>query len=342
MVDTRFHTSSGPIALGVVLSTLGREIELIDSRGADLVITGADELPLAGPSQLALAASAEYRMALRESGAGAIVVHPDFRGDVPAHAVAIVDDRPHDLFADLLERLYPLGTRGTAKAQFEASGPTAYLEEGVRLGPNVVLGRNVEIGRNTVIGPNTVIGRGVTIGRNSVIGANVSIECAYLGNNTVIQSGARIGTEGFGWLGVARTNRKIPQLGRVILQDGVEIGANSTVDRGALGDTVIGEGTKIDNLVHVGHNTRIGRYCLIAGTCGIAGSATIGDNVMIGGGAGVAGHLQVGNGSILSAWAMVINDVPAGARVAGIPAQDHRQWKREQVLLRRLSKRGLQ
>lgn len=330
------------MSLAVVLSTLGRPVAVDDARAAGLVLTGADELNLAGPGHLALAAQSEYLPALRETGAGAVIVHPDFRADVPASAVALVDSKPHDLFVDLLERLYPLGTRGTAKSQFEATGPTPYLEEGVRLGPNVVLGPGVEIGRNTVIGPNTVVGRGVTIGRNSVIGPNVSIECAYLGNNVVLQAGVRIGTEGFGWLDPGRSNRKIPQLGRVIVQDGVEIGANSTIDRGALGDSVIGEGTKIDNLVHVGHNTRIGRYCVIAGTCGIAGSATIGDNVMIGGGAGVAGHLQVGNGSILSAWAMVISDVPAGARVAGIPAQDHRQWKREQALLRRLNKRGLQ
>lgn len=340
MVDTRFHSSSGPISLGVVLSTLGREITLDDDRAASMVIIGAEELPLAGAGHLALAAQSDYRDALIETGAGVVIVHPSLRPDVPASSIALVDERPHELFADLLERLYPLGTRGMAKAQFEATGPAPHIEEGVRLGSNVVLGAGVEIGRNTVVGPNTVIGRGVTIGRNAVIGPNVSIECAYLGNNVVIQAGARIGTEGFGWLGIVRTNRKIPQLGRVIVQDAVEIGANSTVDRGALGDTVIGEGTKIDNLVHVGHNTRIGRYCLIAGTCGIAGSATIGDNVMIGGGAGIAGHLRVGDGSILSAWSMVINDVPAGARVAGIPAQDHRQWKREQALLRRLNKRG--
>jgi UDP-3-O-[3-hydroxymyristoyl] glucosamine N-acyltransferase len=342
MVDTRFHSSSGPISLGVVLSTLGRALEVEDGRVAGLVITGAEELALAGPTHLALAAHVDYRTALRESGAGAIIVHPDFRDDVPAGAVAIVDSRPHELFVDLLERLYPLGTRGTAKAQFDAAGPAPHVEEGVRLGPNVVLGSNVEIGRNTVIGPNTVIGRGVTIGRNSVIGPNVSIECAYLGNNVVIHAGARLGSEGFGWLDHGRSNRKIPQLGRVIVQDGVEIGANSTIDRGALGDTVIGEGTKVDNLVQIGHNCRIGRYCLIAGTSGIGGSTVIGDSVLMGGGTGSAGHLRIGDGSIVSAWSLVTKDVPAGSRVAGYPAQDHRQWKQELAMLRRLNRRGLQ
>lgn len=338
MVDTRFHSSSGPISLGVVLSTLGRTLEVDASRASELVITGAEELDLAGASHLALAAHADYLPALRESRAGAVIVHPKFKDEVPATAVAVVDARAHDLFADLLERLYPLGTRGTAKAQFEASGAAPFLEEGVRIGPNVVLGPNVEIGRNTVIGPNTVIGRGVTIGRNSVIGPNVSIECAYLGNNVVIHAGARIGTEGFGWLGHASTNRKIPQLGRVIIQDAVEIGANTTVDRGALGDTVIGEGTKIDNLVQIGHNCRIGRYCLIAAHCGLSGSTVLEDSVLLGGGASTAGHLTIGRGTLVMGWGGVTKDIAPGSKVGGFPAQDTRKWWQEIATLRRLSK----
>ena len=338
MVDTRFHSSSGPIALGVLLSTLGREIPVTDPRAGSLVISGSEELHLAGPGHIALAAQAEYVPALAVTGAGAVIVHPKFAADVPDTAVAIVDARPHDLFADLLERLYPLGTRGMAKALFEATGPAPHLEEGVRLGANVVLGAGVEIGRNTVIGPNTVIGRGVTIGRNAVIGPNVSIECSYLGNNVVIQAGARIGTEGFGWLGLAQTNRKIPQLGRVIVQDAVEIGANSTVDRGALGDTVIGEGTKIDNLVQIGHNCRIGRYCLIAAHCGLSGSTVLEDSVLLGGGASTAGHLTIGRGTVVMGWGGVTKSVAPGSRIAGFPAQDARKWWQELATLRRLTK----
>lgn len=340
MVDTRFHSSSGPISLGVVLSTLGRAVHVDEGRAAALVISGAEELPLAGATHLALAAQAEYRAALVETGAGAVVVHPKLAADVPAGAIALVDEHPHELFVDLLERLYPLGTRGTGNGLLEPGGPAPFLEEGVRLGANVVLGAGVEVGRNTVIGPNTTIGRGVTIGRNAVIGPNVSIECAYLGNNVVIQAGARIGTEGFGWLGHGRTNRKIPQLGRAIIQDGVEIGANTTIDRGALGDTVIGEGTKIDNLVQIGHNCRIGRYCLIAAHCGLSGSTILEDSVLMGGRASTVGHLTVGAGTVIMGAGVATKDIPAGSRVGGYPAQDVRKWWQEIATLRRLNQRG--
>ena len=208
----------------------------------------------------------------------------------------------------------------------------------VTLGTNVVVGPGVEIGRGTVIGANTVIGAGVTIGRNCVIAANTTIDCAHIGNDVVLHSGVRIGTEGFGWLDFGHSNRKIPQLGRVIIQDRVEIGANSTVDRGALGDTVIGEGTKVDNLVQIGHNCRIGRYCLIAAMTGLSGSTIVGDGVLMGGGVGTSGHLSIGDGSVIHGRAAVTKDWPAGSKLAGAPAQDIRDFWRELATMRKLSK----
>ncbi|MDC9824635.1 UDP-3-O-(3-hydroxymyristoyl)glucosamine N-acyltransferase [Devosia sp. ZB163] len=342
MVDTRFHSSSEPISLGVVLSTLGRDTGYDSSRAAGMMISGAEELHLAGSDHIAFAAQAEYRPVLAETKAGAVIVHPSLAADVPSGSFAIVDVRPHDLFVDLLDRLYPMGTRDVAKGLLEIGGPAPYLEEGVRLGANVVLGPGVEIGRNTIIGPNTVIGRGVAIGRNAVIGPNVTIECAYLGNNVVVHTGARIGTEGFGWLGHGRTNRKVPQLGRAIIQDGVEIGANTTIDRGALGDTVIGEGTKIDNLVQIGHNCHIGRYCLIAAHCGLSGSTVLEDSVLMGGRASTVGHLTVGKGTVIMGAGVATKDIPPGSKVGGYPAQDVRKWWREVATLRRLNQRGLE
>ncbi|HHY50009.1 MAG TPA: UDP-3-O-(3-hydroxymyristoyl)glucosamine N-acyltransferase [Alphaproteobacteria bacterium] len=336
MVDIRFHASSGPTPLRVLLGAAADRVEL-DERAAGLLISGADELATAGPADVALAAHKSYAAELQATAAGAVVVAAELRDAVPSTAVAIVVEKPHELFAEMLERLYPDDTlRALGGVADGADEPL--LEEGVRIGPNVVLGRGVEIGRNTVIGANTVIGPGVTIGRNGVIASNCTIDCAYLGNNVVIHSGARIGCEGFGWLDFGRSNRKIPQLGRVIIQDHVEIGANTTIDRGALGDTVIGEGTKIDNLVQIGHNCRIGRYCLIAGQSGLSGSTILEDGVLFGGGAGTSGHLTIGAGSIVRGRAAVATSWPAGSDIAGAPAQNLRDFWREVATLRRLTK----
>lgn len=335
MVDTRFHQFAGTRTLSSLLAALELAAE-IDGDGP--LIEGVEELHLAGPGHIALAAHPEYRAALRATSASVVIVSTDLAEDVPAGAVRIVARDPHMAFVSLIEQLYPQNTRGTVMALLGPYDTLPYTENDVRIGPGVVLGPGVEIGRGSVIGPNTVIGAGVTIGRNATIGSNCSIECAYLGNGVVLHAGARIGSEGFGWLDHGRSNRKIPQLGRVIVQDRVEIGANSTVDRGALGDTVIGEGTKIDNLVQIGHNCRIGRNCLLAGMAGLAGSTVLEDSVMIGAAAITTGHLTIGMGSIVLARSVVTKDVKRGGRVGGYPAQDVRDWRRETAMLRMMNK----
>src|SRR6185312_924111 len=338
MVDTRFHNFTGPASLGALLAAAGVTSDAFDGDGP--TISGAEELALAGPEHLALAAQAQYRDALRDTEAGVVIVSAELLSDVPAHSIGIVHRNPHLLFVDLLERLYPQSTRTSVLGLLGPHDAPPVSETDVRIGPGVVLGPGVEIGRGTVIGPNTVVGAGVTIGRNCTIASNVSIECAHLGNNVVLHAGSRIGSEGFGWLDHGITNRKIPQLGRVIVQDRVEIGANSAVDRGALGDTVIGEGTKIDNLVQVGHNCRIGRNCLIAGMSGLAGSTVLEDSVMMGARATTSGHLTIGRGSVLAAGSAVTKSFPPGSGLVGFPAQDVRSWRREVATLRRLNKRG--
>ena len=335
MVDTRFHQFAGSRPLGSLLAALELAAEL-DGDGP--LIEGVEELHLAGPGHIALAAHPEYRAALRATAASVVIVSNDLAGDVPAGAIRVVAKDPHMAFVGLIEQLYPQDTRSTVMALLGPYDTLPYTENDVRIGPGVVLGPGVEIGRGSVIGPNTVIGAGVTIGRNATIGSNCSIECAYLGNGVVLHAGARIGSEGFGWLDHGRSNRKIPQLGRVIVQDRVEIGANSTVDRGALGDTVIGEGTKIDNLVQIGHNCRIGRNCLLAGMAGLAGSTVLEDSVMIGAAAITTGHLTIGVGSIVLARSVVTKDVKRGGRVGGYPAQDVRDWRRETATLRMMNK----
>ncbi|ODT80369.1 MAG: hypothetical protein ABS76_16950 [Pelagibacterium sp. SCN 64-44] len=337
MVDTRFHRFAGPVALGALLAQIGRG-DLAETVGSgDHLITGAAELDLAEPGDIALAAQAGYAEDLQRTKAGFVVVAPRLKDMVPPGSVAIVTDRAHDLFADILDVLYPASTRSVIAANRDDLGPPVY-ERDVVLGANVAIGPGVEIGRGTVIGANSVIGAGVTIGRNCVIAANCTIDCAHLGNEVVLHSGVRIGTEGFGWLDLGQSNRKIPQLGRVIIQDRVEIGANSTIDRGALGDTVLGDGTKVDNLVQIGHNCRISRNCLIAAMSGLSGSTIVGDGVLMGGGVGTSGHLTIGAGSVVHGRAAVTKDWPAGSKLAGAPAQDIRDFWRELAVLRKLSK----
>jgi UDP-3-O-[3-hydroxymyristoyl] glucosamine N-acyltransferase len=209
------------------------------------------------------------------------------------------------------------------------------LEEGVVLAPGVVIGQGARIGRGSSLGPGAKIGPGVAIGRDCRIGANAVIGFALIGDRVSIHAGAVIGEAGFGAAGGPTGVVDLPQLGRVILQDGVTIGANSCVDRGAFGDTTIGENSKIDNLVHVAHNVRLGRNCVAAAYTGISGSTVVGDGVAFGGKAGVADHLKIGAGAQIGASASVFKDVPAGETWTGFPARPLKRWLRETAWLSR-------
>jgi UDP-3-O-[3-hydroxymyristoyl] glucosamine N-acyltransferase len=213
----------------------------------------------------------------------------------------------------------------------------ARLEDGVTVDPGAVVGPGAEIGAGTVICANAVIGPDVRIGRDCSVGPGASISHALVGDRVIIHAGARIGQDGFGYI-PGKSHLKVPQLGRVIIQDDVEIGAGTTVDRGGGRDTMIGEGTKIDNLVQIAHNVSIGRKCLIAGHVGLSGSVTLGDAVMLGGKVGVADHRKIGDGAQLIALSGVMHDVPAGERWGGAPAKPLREFFREQVALQRLGK----
>jgi UDP-3-O-[3-hydroxymyristoyl] glucosamine N-acyltransferase len=337
MVNTRFHRFAGPASIASVLAAIGRGELIASLPDPEFMISGAAELETAGPGDIALAAHSNYVDGLRRTTAGLVIVLPTLREEVPESATAVVVDKPHRLFADLLDYLYPSSTRSVLAGDRSELGEP-FFERDVSIGPNVVIGPGVEIGRGTVVGANTVVGPGVTIGRNCIIGPNSTIDCAHLGNEVVVHSGVRIGTEGFGWLEHGTTNRKLPQLGRVLIQDRVEIGANSTIDRGALGDTSVGEGTKIDNLVQIGHNCKIGRNCLIAAMSGLSGSTILQDGVLMGGGVGTSGHLTIGAGTVVHGRAAVTKDWPPGSKLAGAPAQDIRDFWREIATMRKLTK----
>jgi UDP-3-O-[3-hydroxymyristoyl] glucosamine N-acyltransferase len=264
---------------------------------------------------------------------------------VPASCLAIIAPNPALAFNRVARALYPDSLRAPVVGGIAISPdgafihPEALLEDGVSIAPGAVVAAGAKIGRGTRIGAGALIGPDVAVGRNCDIGAAATVLCSYLGDNVLIGPGARIGHDGFGHVPGPGGLEKVPQLGRVIVQNSVEIGANTCIDRGSLDDTVIGEGTKIDNLVQIAHNVRIGRNCAIAAHTGISGSCVLGDNVMIGGGAGLADHVTVGAGAMVAAAAGVMTDIPPGARYVGAPAKPAKEFFREVATLRALSSR---
>jgi UDP-3-O-[3-hydroxymyristoyl] glucosamine N-acyltransferase len=217
---------------------------------------------------------------------------------------------------------------------------TVRLEHDVTIDPGVVIGPGAEIGSGTIVAANAVIGPGVRIGRSCAIGAGASITHALIGDRVIIHAGCRIGQDGFGYLPDRDGPIKIPQTRRVIIQDDVEIGANTTIDRGGSRDTVIGEGTKIDNLVQIGHNCSIGRHCFIVSQTGISGSVTVGDYAMLGGQVGIADHLSIGSGAKLGARSGVISDIPPGVQWGGFPARPFREWLKAEAMIGRMVRGG--
>jgi UDP-3-O-[3-hydroxymyristoyl] glucosamine N-acyltransferase len=312
----------------------------------DRRITGIAPLDRAGPSDLCFLDSAKFAARASICEAGACLTLERLAPLLPRSVSPLCVDAPYRAFVEVSRKLYPDALRPSSL--FEAHGvsagavvhPTARLENGVMVDPGAVIGPRAEIGAATVIGPGTVVGPNVHIGRDCAIGPNVSIVHALIGDRVIIHPGCRIGQDGFGYLMGAAGHVKIPQIGRVIVQDDVEIGANTTIDRGAMSDTVIGEGTKIDNLVQIAHNVLIGRHCVLASQTGISGSAVIEDNVVTGGQVGIADHVTIGAGVALGAQSGVMHDIPAGARWFGTPAKPIREYFREILTLERLAGQG--
>lgn len=275
--------------------------------------------------------------------AGIVLCPPDLAPNVPPGTVALVTKYPQLAFAMVGRLLFPTaaipgsvtGETGVSQRAFIAD--TARVEDGAIIEPGAIIGAGASIGSGTVVAPNAVIGQNVQVGRNSFVGPNATVQFALIGDRCIIHAGAQIGQDGFGFTAGPKGPERLPQIGRVIIQDNVEIGSNTTVDRGALSDTIIGEGTKIDNLVQIAHNVKIGRGCIIAGHCGISGSCTIGDFVMMGGRVGLADHINVGSGAQIAAASGVMNDIPAGERWMGLPAVPMREFFRQVSAIRGLA-----
>ncbi len=316
--------------------------------GADLAarVSSISPLERAGAGALSFLDNAKYLSSLASTRATAVFVQPRHVAHVPAGTLALVTREPYRALAVVAGRLYPdalrpgssFGTAGVAPGAFVH--PDAKLEAGVTVDPGAVVGPRAEIGMDSVIGANAVIGPDVRLGRSCSVGSHASVTHALVGDRVIIHPGARIGQDGFGFAMGRGGHLKVPQVGRVVIQDDVEIGANTTIDRGSNRDTVIGEGSKIDNLVQIGHNVSIGRHCVIVSQTGISGSTVLGDFAVTGGQAGLAGHLTVGAGAQIGAKSGVMNDIPAGERWFGIPAQPAREQFRLHAILRRLGRRG--
>lgn len=333
MPDARFFESLGPLALGELAALSGAAAP--PSEAVNRPIARAATLAGARSGDIAFATNRKHLAELKASAASAVFVPEDLAGEVPDGAVALVTRISHGAWCAAANALHrPLGHAGEGPAVH----PSARLEADVVVGIGAVIGAGAEIGRGTRIGPGAVIGPGVAIGRDCLIGPRAVIGFALIGDRVKIYSGAVIGEAGFGATAGPGGVIDVPQLGRVILQDGVTIGANSCVDRGAWDDTVVGENTKLDNLVHIAHNVRVGRNCVMAAYTGISGSVTIGDGAAFGGRAGVADHVTIGDGAQLAAAAGLFRDVPAGETWAGVPAQPSRDWFREIAYLRKAVK----
>jgi UDP-3-O-[3-hydroxymyristoyl] glucosamine N-acyltransferase len=319
---------------------------LRDGAPPDLRISNIAPLDTAAATDLSFLDNAKYLGDLAVTRAGACLVAPRFVASAPSGLVVLVAPEPYRAFVAVARVLFPsalrpsslFGTNGhAAGAQVHA---LARIEPGVTIDPGAVIGPRAEIGTGTLIAAGAVIGPDVCIGRNCAIGAGATILHALIGDRVIIHPGARIGQDGFGYLPSPQGHQKIPQTRRVIVQDDVEIGANTTIDRGSTRDTFIGEGTKIDNLVQIGHNVSIGRHCVIVSQTGISGSAKVGDYVMMGGQVGVADHIAIGAGAMIGARGGVMSNVPPGARWAGYPAQPGRDWLKGVAVVRRLVRGG--
>jgi UDP-3-O-[3-hydroxymyristoyl] glucosamine N-acyltransferase len=313
-----FFRGHGQITIGEIAKLTGAELRRSSNPGRS--IAGIATLALAGPSDLVVLDQARLADDARSTAAGACLTNRRLAECVPVHVAVLIAEQPFDAFVTVARALYPDalrpsslfdGDRPVGVAPGAVIHPSARLESGVTVDPGAVIGAGAEIGSGTVIGANAVISAHVRIGRDCSIGPKVSIAHALIGDRVIVQAGCVIGEDGFGFAIDVEPRRKLPQVGRVIIQDDVEVGAGTSIDRGGWRDTIIGEGTKIDNQVRVGHNTVIGRHCVLVAQVGIAGDVEIEDHVVLGGQVSVANDLTIGEGAKVTAKSGIVSDVPA-------------------------------
>ena len=318
MSINQFFVKKGPFPLKEILNTIGYNGDV--SIKNDFKIHSFESLDKARENDLTFLNSIKYQNLSLKTNAAACITSPNLSKFLPKKCIKL--NVKNVLFAvtQASKMFYPNADIDCPDTNLSKSEEVIKLYPGVKFGENILIGKNVKIGKNSLIGSHSIIESNVSIGDNCIIGSFVIIKNSLIFNNVHIQDGAKIGIKGFGFIPIKNKNMRTPHIGKVILEDNVEIGANCTIDRGSLTDTIIGQNTFLDNQVHVAHNVKIGKNCMIAGQVGFAGSTKLGDNVVIGGQAGVSGHLKIGNNVKIGGGSGVINDIPDNHQVMGYPA----------------------
>lgn len=337
MVDKHFFDVKENVTLAKVAEVTSAV--LTDTAQGGQKIADIATMATAGSEDICFFYDRKSKEKAAEIKAKACITTEDLRQYLPQSVIVLTSENPKVAFIKLNEFMYA-EKKPTAGIDSSAKiAASAKIGANCFIGANVVIGENVEIGADCVIEPNVVIAHDCKIGANCRIGNNASIAYSLIGNNCYIYTGARIGQDGFGFQFMDGQHHRIPQLGRVIIGNDVEIGANTCIDRGALDDTVIGDGSRIDNLVQIAHNDKLGRGCVIVSQVGIAGSCTLGDYVVLGGQVGLADHLNIGSGAQVAAQSGAMRDIEAGAVVMGTPCVPFKDYMRQVSFLQRNSKK---
>lgn len=334
MADGRFFHRAGPFTVEALAALTGAV--LADPLQGDRVIEDVAPLETAGPADVTFLANRKYTDAFLNSRAGAGFVDETTAKRAPAGLAVLVSREPYKAFACAARAFYPQQPVTPYRATSAIIAPSATVPQDCSIGANVVIEAGARLGARCAIGAHTLIGGGVEIGDDCRIATGVTLTHCILGERVVLHPGVRIGQAGFGFAPDAAGPIKVPQLGRVIIGDDVDIGANTTIDRGSMHDTVVGPGTMIDNLVQIGHNVVIGRGCVLVSQVGIAGSTRLGDFVVIGGQAGLAGHLEIGDRARIAAKSGVMRDVKPGETVIGSPAVPKREFWKQVAMAKKL------
>ncbi len=336
MVDSRFFTNHGPFTVAALAAVTGTSVP--NSTDGERLIADVAPLDRATASDISFFDNVKYVEQFSNSSAGACFVRAKYAAQAPAGMVLLLTEDPYRSYALVAQQFYPTTKPATGISPNASIAATATLGDGAAVATGAVIGERVTIGARSSIGANAVIADGVTIGDDCIIGPLSSISHSLIGNRVIIHRGVHIGQDGFGFAMGRDGHVKVPQLGRVVIGDDVEIGSGTTIDRGTGPDTQIGDGTKIDNLVQIGHNVQLGKRVVLVAFVGISGSTRIGDGAVIGGQAGVAGHLKIGAGVRIAAQSGVMTDIPAGASYGGAPAIPVLEWHRQTVAIARLTK----